>query len=122
MPDVWHFFHVKNCPQTKPPKDKFVLIVCRDSGCRGFFVNSNINQFIQKRPSLLACQVVLKASDYGFLPRDSYLDCGQLFPFDDILLVDGRGSATTQTISEIKQVVANAKTIEKRHKQLICGS
>ncbi len=119
MPDVWHFFHVKNCPHTNPPKDKFTVIVCKDSECMGFFVNSHINKFIQKRPSMLACQVAVKASDYWFLSSDSYLDCSQLYPFDDILLVDGRGSVTEQTKAQIKQVVLNAKTIEKRYQKLI---
>jgi hypothetical protein len=119
MPDVWHFFHVKNCPYTTPTKDKFIAIVCKDIDCMGFFVNSNISQFIQKRPNMLACQVKIMASDYYFLSSDSFLDCSRLYHFDDILLLDGRGPVNPRTIAEIKQVVATAKTIERRYRKLI---
>jgi hypothetical protein len=85
----------------------------------GFLVNSNISKFIQQRPHMLVCQVLIKESDYWFLSRDSYLDCSQLFPFDEVELVDGRGPVTDQTKNEIKNAVANAVTIENHYKQLI---
>lgn len=54
-------------------------------------INSQINQYIMKRPNLLACQVKLKASDYDFLDHDSYANCAQpikakleLFMVDDL--------------------------------------
>jgi hypothetical protein len=40
-----------------------------------FVVNSNINAFIQARPAMLKCQVVLRQTVYGFLDYDSYLNC-----------------------------------------------
>ena len=40
-------------------------------------INSQINQYIMKRPKLLACQVELKAEDYDFLSHDSYANCAQ---------------------------------------------
>lgn len=40
-------------------------------------INSQINQYILKRPRLLACQVELKGKDYGFLSHDSYANCAQ---------------------------------------------
>ncbi|MBQ9363839.1 MAG: hypothetical protein IJT97_10555 [Bacteroidaceae bacterium] len=40
-------------------------------------INSQINQYIMKRPQLLACQVELKAANYDFLSHDSYANCAQ---------------------------------------------
>lgn len=119
MSFVWCFSHVRNTCYTIPRKDKFVLIVCKDSNCMGFLVNTTISQFIRNRPYMLACQVALKASDYWFLRHDSYLDCSQLFSFDDDDLLDGRGPITDQTKAEVKKAVAIATTIEQRYQNLI---
>ena len=40
-------------------------------------INSQINQYIMKRPKLLACQVELKGDNYDFLSHDSYANCAQ---------------------------------------------
>ena len=40
-------------------------------------INSEINSYIQCRPRLLSCQVLLKAADYDFLSHDSYANCAQ---------------------------------------------
>lgn len=40
-------------------------------------INSQINQYIMKRPKMLACQVELKCADYDFLSHDSYANCAQ---------------------------------------------
>jgi hypothetical protein len=119
MAFVWWFFFVRNTLYTVPRKDKYVLIVCTDAHCNGFFVNSTINPFTSKHPELLACQVPLKASDYRFLQHDSYLDCSQLFPFDSDELLDGRGSVTEQTKAEVKRAVAGAVTIPQKYKDLV---
>ena len=54
-------------------------------------INSEINQYIQKRPRMLSCQVELKSDNYGFLSHDSYANCAQpikakfeLFVVDDM--------------------------------------
>lgn len=54
-------------------------------------INSQINQYIMKRPNLLACQVELKVADYDFLDHNSYANCAQpirakldLFMVDDL--------------------------------------
>lgn len=40
-------------------------------------INSEINPYIQKRPRMLSCQVLLKADDYDFLSHNSYANCAQ---------------------------------------------
>ena len=40
-------------------------------------INSQINQYVMKRPKLLAGQVELKCENYDFLSHDSYANCAQ---------------------------------------------
>ena len=40
-------------------------------------INSEINPYIQRRPRMLSCQVLLKCTDYDFLSHDSYANCAQ---------------------------------------------
>lgn len=47
------------------------LLVC------SVMINSDINSYIQKRPRMLSCQVLLKAEEYDFLSHDSYANCAQ---------------------------------------------
>ncbi len=113
MADIWRIYHVRNCSHTVPPKDKFVVIACRDRSFMGFLINTAIAQFILKQPSLLASQVAIRASDYMCLSHDSYLDCSRLYPFEDDDLMAGRTLITDVTKAEIKTVVSASKTIEK---------
>ena len=122
MPDIWRIYRVRNCCHTHPPKDKFVVIVCRDIEYMGFLVNSTINQYILKRPYLLECQVVLSESDYGFLSHDSYLDCGRIYAFEDAELVVGLELVNDETKAKIKTAVSTSKTIEKKYKDLILSN
>lgn len=88
----------------------------------GFLVNSTINKFISNRPQLCKCQIRLRQSDYGFLVHDSYLDCHHLYAFTDDELAIGIGTILDTTKAEIKAVVSEAKTIEKRYRNLILNS
>lgn len=40
-------------------------------------INSEVNPYIQRRPRMLSCQVMLKGDDYEFLSHDSYANCAQ---------------------------------------------
>jgi len=40
-------------------------------------INSEINPYIQKRPRMLSCRVLLKSADYDFLSHDSFANCAQ---------------------------------------------
>lgn len=120
MPDTWCIYHVKNCSHVRPlPKNKFTAIVCKDKKCMGFLINSEIHPFISRRPELLRCQVKIKASDYKFLDYDSYIDCVELYPFEDTELVDKKDSINIITKAEIKKAVKNSSTIVIRYQKLI---
>lgn len=122
MPATWYIYHVKNCCHVKPtPKDKFVVIVCRDLKAMGFLVNSEIRPYVQKRPNLLACQVIIEASSHKCLDYDSYVDCSNLYPFEDTEL-SARNPITKQAKEDIKKAVTNSKTIELRYQKLILGT
>jgi hypothetical protein len=122
MPDIWRVYRIKKCRYTHPPKDKFVVIVCRDIEYMGFIVNSKIHPFILKRPHLLKCQVTLTNSDYGFLFHDSYLDCGRIYAFKDAELIVGLELVNDKTKADIKSAVVQSKTIEKKYKDLILSN
>jgi hypothetical protein len=120
MPGIWYIYHVKNCRHAKPtPKDKLVIIVCSDTKPWGFFINTGIRQFVQKQPELLVCQVSIKATNHKCLDYDSYVDCTELYPFEDTELLDVRDPVNKQTKAEIKKAVTVSKTIVERHQKLI---
>lgn len=60
--------------------DKFLIVVGVSKDkimvCSAI-INSNINQYIRKRPHLLSLQIELKEVDYDFLSHDSYVNCAQ---------------------------------------------
>ena len=122
MSDIWRVFWITNCVHTIPPKNKWVVIVCIDDDCMGFFINKTINSYVLKRPVLLASQVAIKKADYGFLRQDSYIDCQLLYPYDVYDLNDGRGNLLESTISDVKKVVSDSKTLEKRYINMILAN
>ena len=122
MPDIWHIYHVQNCSHVRPcPKNKYVVIVCRDLAPMGFLINSSIHKYIQNRPDLLASQAVIEESNHKCLSRDSYVDCVDLYEFEDTELVEDYGPISRQAMIRIKEAVDNSKTIEVRYKKLILG-
>lgn len=52
----------------------FVVIGVSEDAIAGFFyINSEINRFINTKPEQLRMQYPLSAKDYGFLAHDSYI-------------------------------------------------
>jgi hypothetical protein len=121
MVALWHIYHVKNCRHAKPdPKDKFVVIVCKDVQAMGFFINTEINSYIKNRPELLACQVLIQASDHKCLDWNSYVDCHELFRFEDAEL-SIRNPVAKQTREAIKNAVNISELLVERYRKLILG-
>ncbi len=68
-----------------------VAAVASDRVCIcSVIINSRINPFVQKRPKLLARQVKISASDYGFLDHDSYINCAQPWKVESVYFRDFR--------------------------------
>jgi len=78
-------------------------------------INSQINQYIMKRPKMLACQVELRCADYDFLSHDSYANCAQpikakseLFLVDDLKYC---GLLNNADLSQIQQNIINSGSL-----------
>ena len=78
-------------------------------------INSQINQYIMKRPRMLACQVELKGTDYVFLSHDSYANCAQpikakseLFMVDDLKYC---GRLKDNDLSQVQQQIISSGSL-----------
>jgi len=67
-------------PWAEIDHEKFLIVAGVAAGrilvC-SVLINSEINSYIQKRPRMLSCQMMLKGDDYDFLSHDSYANCAQ---------------------------------------------
>ena len=122
MPDIWRIYHVANCRHTTPWKDKLVVIVCRPAKPMGFLINKRINPFIKNNPSLLICQITIRTSDYRCLDRISYINCAQLYPFEETELLEVRDPINSKTKMAIKMAVAASTTVVRCNKKIILDS
>ncbi|HCS40560.1 MAG TPA: hypothetical protein DIW44_13375 [Anaerolineaceae bacterium] len=123
------------CDFTKPPKDKFCVIVHTDyeEGLLLFFlVNSEIAKFIQNEKRLLICQLPLTRKNYPFFRKEtSYLNCAEIRDDLDVEKVithlinvpqDYKGILLDKDIIEVIQMVNSADTIGRYEKDLIINS
>lgn len=78
-------------------------------------INSQINQYIMKRPKLLACQVELKGNNYDFLSHDSYANCAQPIKakLDAFMVNDFKycGLLTDSDLAIIQQQIINSGSL-----------
>ena len=78
---------------------KFFVIVGEDKeDLYGFFfINSNINEYLQKRPVLYRMQVPLNQKDYSdILTHNSFLDCHAITPISKTKLKNQFGEGKAQ--------------------------
>ena len=80
-------------------------------------INSEINQYIQRRPRMLSCQVPLKSTDYEFLLHDSFANCAQpikakleSFMVDDMKYC---GLLNENDLSQVQQRIIASGTLTK---------
>ena len=67
-------------PWAEISHEKFLIVAGVTEDCIlacTVLINSEINPYIQRRPRMLSCQVLLKDDDYDFLSHDSYANCAQ---------------------------------------------
>jgi hypothetical protein len=118
-PQLWHIYFVKNCAHTTPIKDKFVLIVFLGKNPRGFLINSNITNWIRKRPHLLACEAPILAAEHPFLKHDSCVDCHELYEFFEWELDKNMGKVSEQAKASVLTAIQLCPSIERRYKNVI---
>lgn len=80
-------------------------------------INSEINQYIQRRPRMPSCQVPLKSTDYEFLSHDSFANCAQpikakleSFMVDDMKYC---GLLNENDLSQVQQRIIASGTLTK---------
>lgn len=118
--DVWQIYFVSRCQHTRPkPKPKLVIVVCVGSRPMGFLINTNIDHWIQIDPVKLATQAIILAEEHPCLEYDSYVDCHELFPFDESELTNKRDPISPTAKASIKTAVSNSKALVTKHKKLI---
>lgn len=66
-----------HCSFTSPPKHKFVILVSMTPEPLVFLINSEISEWLEQRPDLRDCQVLIHCAEHSYLSYDSYLDCTQ---------------------------------------------
>lgn len=89
-------------------------------------INSLINQYILKRPRLLACQVELKGKDYDFLSHDSYANCAQpikakreLFMVDELKYC---GLLSDSDLLQVQQQIISSGSLTAEEIAMFFGS
>lgn len=108
--------------QTKPPKHKYVVLTYTYRGVwHGFFINSKITKFVQKRPRLLVCQVEIDKSTHSFLKRDSWLDCRELYIFSELELAEAQfcGQLDSSAIMDVLEAVEACPVLAPKQKKRI---
>lgn len=63
-------------------KPKFIVVACIHPGPYGLVINSEVNDFVAKRPHLAQCQVKIDQASHSFLNYDSWIACQEIIVFD----------------------------------------
>lgn len=100
----------------------FVVIGENDKELVGFFfINSWINQFIQRKPEMLKLQFPISDEDYDFLSHNSFLNCSSLTTIDKTKLSNSiatgettiKGQLSDEDVSSILELVRSSKLFSK---------
>jgi len=107
------------CSFTKPPKEKFLVVVCLDPKPLLVFINSKINALVQRNPDLAQCQIQIDAESHPFLNYDSYVDCSDVCSFTSDHLEEQakaqfKGTVSSQVLSEIDVAIQKSPLISTR--------
>jgi hypothetical protein len=104
------------------PKDKLIVVACVSAQPMGFLINSSIRPWVQREAYRLAAQAQILAAEHSCLKYDSYVDCLDLYPFEEIELVNRRDIVSPAAQASIKAAVKASKTIAVQYKALILSS
>lgn len=115
------------CSFTKPPKEKYVVLLTKSPFLVGFLINSHPTDFQQNRQHLLDELIKLTAREYSFLSHTCYLDCTTVADLDeeDVLaqITDDPTRdlkmISEKTRSQIISILTNSLTIESGLAKLI---
>jgi hypothetical protein len=72
-------FKVRALMDDQQVREKRFLAIAVDDQTVACVINSVVNPFIEARPALRRCQVLITAADHPFMQHDSYIDCRKVF-------------------------------------------
>jgi len=103
-------------------KEKIHVVCCVDPKPLAFFINSELNDFVQNRQELVACNVQIKLADYpGFLKHDSYIACCE--PVSIVGIDDEAhqivGNINRETLDAMREAVDKSPILVQRQKDWI---
>lgn len=76
-----------HCYECTPPKPKFFVIVADYPDPILLFINSELNEYVQRNAHLHACHVKVVQAEHNFLTHDSWINCCEVcldFSYEDI--------------------------------------
>lgn len=88
----------------------------------GFFINTEIRDWIKNDPNRLVTQAHILVSEHPRLDHDSFVDCWEIIEFDESELDQPRDPVSKTAKLSIKAAVGKSKTIEKTHRLAIRDS
>ena len=108
--------------------DKFFVIigVTQDSIVGFFFINSNINKYIQDKPDMMAVQYPLLKRDYAFLKHDSFICATEIEEIKKSDILDGIKNHSVVFVDDLRQehlddvltMVRESKLFDKKEKEM----
>ncbi|MBW4053570.1 MAG: hypothetical protein HIU85_19335 [Proteobacteria bacterium] len=112
------------------PKHKYCVLACLEPRALLLLINSELTDYKQSQPDLMASQIEIDATSHSCLNYDSWLDCAESHYYDrDQLetefganrgIVVGHLSTTMQ--ARVVDVVRRSRTLSKRDIERILGA
>lgn len=97
----------------------FVIIGIYNNKVAGFFfINSNINRYIQAKQNLFAMQYQLKHSEYSFLKYDSFISANEILEISYERLSQSLDNGQTKIIDTLKENHLNELLESARNSKL----
>jgi len=113
-----HYFEVEfpNQDGTVLKRNKYILIINIDheDWFYGLIINTNIPNFVAKKPKLKVCTVGLRLFVYPFLELDCHVDCTKLHTFKKTNCTRStlKGPLKEPTITEITEAFKECPVAE----------
>lgn len=99
----------------------FIVVGVSENAVAGFFfVNSNINKFIQAKPEQLSMQYQIKHEDYAFLKHDSFVSATEIQQIQCKKLASSIKVGETTIIDHLREEHLNDLLEAARVSRLFC--
>ena len=120
----------RRCDFTIPVKIKYLVVAHVRSETAVLVVNSEIHPYVQRRASLLDCQVKLDKQSHCFLDHDSYIACREAYYLDtaDLLaelqddIASIKGMLSPDVRSAVTKAIESSFTMPREQINLLLSS